>query len=62
MEQLRLDMSRELGHILMHDWDKDNEAVSREEFNAREWQANYFASALLLPKESFTTFLISGSD
>lgn len=54
IERLRLDMAHELGHILMHTWGEDNEDVSREEFNAREWQANYFASALLLPKETFT--------
>ena len=54
IERLRLDMAHELGHILMHSWGEDNEDVSRDEFNAREWQANYFASALLLPKETFT--------
>ena len=54
IERLRLDMAHELGHILMHSWGEDNEDVSRDEFNAREWQANYFASALLLPKETYT--------
>lgn len=54
IERLRLDMAHELGHILMHSWGEDNEDISRDEFNVREWQANYFASALLLPKETFT--------
>lgn len=52
--RLRFDMAHELGHILMHSWGEDNETVSRDEFNAREWQANYFASAFLLPEETFT--------
>ena len=32
---------------------ENNEDVSRDEFNAREKQANMFASALLLPRETF---------
>lgn len=54
IERLRFDMAHELGHILMHAWGEDNEDVSKEEFNAREKQANFFASALLLPKDTFT--------
>ena len=53
IERLRFDMAHELGHILMHSWGDDNEDVSRDEFNAREWQANYFASSLLLPQDTF---------
>ena len=54
IERLRFDMAHELGHILMHTWGDDNEEISRDEFNAREKQANFFASALLLPRETFT--------
>lgn len=54
IERLRFDMAHELGHILMHIWGEDNEDVSKDEFNAREKQANFFASALLLPRETFT--------
>ena len=54
IERLRFDMAHELGHILMHTWGEDNEDISKEEFNAREKQANMFASALLLPKETFS--------
>lgn len=54
IERLRFDMAHELGHILMHTWGEDNENVSKDEFNAREKQANFFASALLLPRETFT--------
>ena len=53
IERLRFDMAHELGHILMHTWGEDNEDVSKDEFNAREKQANFFASALLLPRETF---------
>ena len=54
IERLRFDMAHELGHILMHSWGEDNEDISKDEFNAREKQANMFASALLLPKETFS--------
>ena len=54
IERLRFDMAHELGHILMHIWGEDNEDISKEEFNAREKQANMFASALLLPKDTFS--------
>ena len=54
IEGLRFDMAHELGHILMHTWSEDNEDISKDEFNAREKQANMFASALLLPKETFS--------
>ena len=54
IERLRFDMAHELGHILMHTWGEDNEEISKDEFNVREKQANMFASALLLPKETFS--------
>ena len=54
IERLRFDMAHELGHILMHTWGDDNEDISKDEFNMREKQANMFASALLLPKETFS--------
>ena len=53
IERLRFDMAHELGHILMHSWEADNDCITRDEFNAREKQANMFASAFLLPKDSF---------
>lgn len=53
IERLRFDMAHELGHILMHSWGEDNECIGKDEFNAREKQANMFASAFLLPKDSF---------
>ena len=52
--RLRFDMAHELGHIVLHPWSEDIETLSKEEFKARERQANMFASAFLLPRESFT--------
>lgn len=52
-ERLRFDMAHELGHIMLHDWDDSNEDLSKDEFNAVERQANMFASAFLLPRETF---------
>lgn len=51
--RIRFDMAHELGHILLHPWSEDLEAITKEEFKARERQANMFASAFLLPRSSF---------
>ena len=47
------DMAHELGHILLHPWSESLDLISKEDFKSRENQANRFASAFLLPKESF---------
>ena len=47
------DMAHELGHILLHPWSESLDLISKEDFKMRETQANMFASAFLLPKESF---------
>ena len=52
--RLRFDMAHELGHILMHNWYDSNEDLDRTQFNNLERQANMFASALLLPRQSFS--------
>lgn len=52
--RLRFDMAHELGHIVLHPWSEDIEALSKDEFKSRERQANMFASAFLLPKDSFS--------
>lgn len=54
IERLRFDMAHELGHILLHPWEENNEDLDKDAFRAREAQANMFASALLLPERSFT--------
>lgn len=51
--RIRFDMAHELGHILLHPWSEDLEAITKDEFKARERQANMFASAFLLPMDSF---------
>lgn len=51
--RIRFDMAHELGHILLHPWSEDLESISKEEFKVREKQANMFASAFLLPKDTF---------
>lgn len=51
--RIRFDMGHELGHIVLHPWSEDIETLSKEEFKARERQANMFASAFLLPRDSF---------
>ncbi|WP_018702326.1 helix-turn-helix domain-containing protein [Anaeromusa acidaminophila] len=51
--RIRFDMAHELGHILLHPWSENLELITKEEFKAREKQANMFASALLLPESSF---------
>ena len=51
--RIRFDMAHELGHIVLHPWSEDIESLSKDEFKVRERQANMFASAFLLPRESF---------
>jgi Zn-dependent peptidase ImmA (M78 family)/DNA-binding XRE family transcriptional regulator len=51
--RINFDMAHELGHILLHPWSENLELITKEEFKAREKQANMFASAFLLPKTSF---------
>lgn len=54
----QFDAAHELGHIILHDWSMDLEQVSREEFRQLEQEANQFAAALLLPRDSFVSDLI----
>lgn len=51
--RIHFDVAHELGHICLHEWSEDVEALSREEFKEREDEANRFAAAFLLPEESF---------
>jgi Predicted Zn peptidase len=51
--RIRFDMAHELGHLMLHPWSENLELITKEEFKAREKQANMFASALLLPQNSF---------
>ncbi|MCL6571719.1 MAG: XRE family transcriptional regulator [Bacillus sp. (in: Bacteria)] len=49
----QFDAAHELGHIILHEWNVDLEQISREEFRQIEQEANQFAAAFLLPKDSF---------
>ena len=51
--RIHFDIAHELGHILMHEWSEDLESLSKDEFKAKEKEANEFASAFLLPREAF---------
>ncbi|NAS19405.1 ImmA/IrrE family metallo-endopeptidase [Clostridium butyricum] len=51
--RIHFDIAHELGHMLLHEWSEDIENLTKEEFKERENEANTFASAFLLPKESF---------
>lgn len=51
--RFHFDVAHELGHIMLHDWEDDIENISATEFRDKEQQANDFASAFLLPKETF---------
>ena len=52
--RVRFDLAHELAHILLHPWSDSLELISKEEFKERERQANMFASAFLMPKETFS--------
>ncbi len=51
--RINFDIAHELGHIVLHEWSEDEEVLSREEFKAKEKEANEFAAAFLLPETSF---------
>ena len=46
-------MAHELGHIILHNSSVDVDELTREEYKMMEEEANNFAAAFLLPKESF---------
>ncbi len=58
--RVHFDIAHELGHIVMHEWSEDIEDLSKEEFRAREQQANDFAAAFLLPPDAFRNDLLAG--
>lgn len=51
------DLAHELGHIVLHDW-AEGIVLTKEEYKLIEKQANEFASAFLLPRESFLQDLL----
>ncbi|MCL2841145.1 MAG: XRE family transcriptional regulator [Defluviitaleaceae bacterium] len=51
--RIHFDIAHELGHILMHEFCEDVDALTKDEFRERETEAHAFAAAFLLPKNSF---------
>jgi len=51
--RLHFDIAHELGHICLHEWSEDIEMLSKDDFKEREREANQFASAFLLPRDTF---------
>ena len=51
--RIHFDIAHELGHILLHEWSEDVEALSKDEFKEVENQAHHFAGAFLLPRDTF---------
>lgn len=58
--RIHFDIAHELGHIYLHEWSEDIEELSKDDFKAREREANEFAAAFLLPKESFKKDALHG--
>jgi Zn-dependent peptidase ImmA (M78 family)/transcriptional regulator with XRE-family HTH domain len=52
--RIHFDIAHEIGHILLHNWKEDIENIDKEEFKEIELQAHTFASAFLLPEETFS--------
>ena len=51
--RIHFDIAHELGHICLHGWSDDIEEISKSDFKTREQEANDFAAAFLLPKDTF---------
>ncbi len=51
--RIHFDIAHELGHICLHEWSEDVEALEKPDFKKREEEAHRFASAFLLPKETY---------
>lgn len=51
--RIHFDIAHELGHILLHDWNKSIDNIEKDDFKELEQEAHNFASAFLLPKHEF---------
>jgi Zn-dependent peptidase ImmA (M78 family)/transcriptional regulator with XRE-family HTH domain len=58
--RIHFDIAHELGHIYLHEWNEDIEEIPRDDFKRREYEANEFAAAFLLPAETFKRDAQSG--
>ncbi len=57
----RFDAAHELGHLLLHLWVDSEQLSDRNIFDRIEKEANLFAGAFLLPKETFSQEVMSTS-
>lgn len=51
--RIHFDIAHELGHIVLHEWSEDIEDMTKDDFRKIEREANDFASAFLLPENTF---------
>lgn len=56
------DLAVQLGHVVLHDFCVDQSTLSKEEFKNIKEEANKFARAFILPKESFLEDLVYPQD
>lgn len=61
MVRRNFDAAHELGHIILHNQLPDIKEMSKDEFKKMEQEANQFAAAFLLPKDTFYNDLINPS-
>jgi Zn-dependent peptidase ImmA (M78 family)/DNA-binding XRE family transcriptional regulator len=59
--RLRFDLAHELGHLVLHRNYVEEDLNDDELYNSVEDEANYFAAAFLLPKETFSKDVYSSS-
>lgn len=57
--RFQFDIAHELGHIILHEWSENIELLDREQFKAREKEANEFASEFLLPSASYINDVVN---
>ncbi|MDD3839226.1 MAG: XRE family transcriptional regulator [Clostridia bacterium] len=57
----RFDLAHELGHIILHQGIEQDQLTDKKYFDEIERQANKFAAAFLLPRESFINEVFSTS-
>ncbi len=55
--RIHFDIAHELGHILLHYWEDDNDLLSKELFKQKEKEAHEFAANFLLPRKEFSNDL-----
>lgn len=57
--RFQFDIAHELGHIILHEWSENLELLDRDQFKAKEKEANDFASEFLLPSSAYINDVIN---